>query len=301
MTTIFNEIEYKDKIQTKDLTSLKIEGFAKGIFYPKSENELVEIYKFLTENNLKFIVLGNGTNSLFSNKISDFYIISTKKLQKYIKKRKNNYIFSSSCNLSNIFEYCLKNDLKGFEKLATIPGLLGGAVKMNASCFGDCISDNLVSVKVLKDGKIKTFKKKQIKFEYRKTNLDDCIILSATFCLNKKNKHELLKDFSFVNTLRKEKQPKGFSLGSTFKNPAFLSAGYLIEQCGLKGINKNDAIISEKHANFIINKNNACFDDVFCLIELIKEKVKNKYDIDLELEIDVLPKETERDSSLRSV
>lgn len=291
MTAIFNEIEYEDKVNIKNLSSIKISGFAKGIFYPKNEKELIEVYSFLKENNLKFIILGNGTNTLFSNKINNYYIISMKKLQKFVKKRKNSYIFSSSCNLSYIFQYCLKNDLSGFEKLATVPGLLGGAVKMNASCFGQCISDNLVSIKVLKDEKIKTLKKKQIKFEYRKTNLDDCVILSATFFLGKKDKQELLRDYGFICSLRKEKQPKGISLGSTFKNPPFLSAGYLIEQCGLKGLRQNDAFISEKHANFIINKENASFDDVFYLISMAKTKVKEKFDIDLKTEIEVLPKE----------
>lgn len=284
---IFTDIEYCPNIEIKELTTIKTQGRVKGVFYPKNEKELIFIYNFLKINNIKFELIGNGSNILFSPSSKDILLISTKKVKENIKKYRNFVIFPSSLPMYKIFQYCLNHSLAGFEKIATIPGTLGGAIKVNAGCFGDSVFDNLVSIKILKNGKVINLPKSKINYGYRYTNLADCLILSAKFDLKNKNKCQLNKEYIDCLTLRSEKQPKGFSMGSIFKNPTDFSAGYLIEQCGLKGSRKNDAIISEKHANIIINENNASYEDIIYLINLAKERVKEKFNINLELEIKI--------------
>ncbi len=282
------DIEFVANEEIKNLSSIKNTGTIYGVYYPKGEQELLFIYNFLSINNIKFIVVGKGTNILFSSQINNFFVISLKKMPKKVKKYKNHLIVASSLSIAEAFQYCYKNNLSCFEKLSTVPGSIGGAIMLNAGCFGADIFDNLVSVKILQDGKIKNIKKEKITYEYRKTNLRG-LILSSTFLVTKKNRFDLIKTASNCINERIAKQPKGYSLGSIFKNPTGFSAGELIDKCGLKGTQKNDAKISEKHANFIINEGNASYDDIKYLIDLAHEKVKEKFGIDLELEIKIYP------------
>lgn len=287
----FADIELILNEEIKKISSMKTEGYVKGVFYPKNQRELIFIYNFLKINEIPFYIIGKGTNVLFSSENNKILIISLQKMIKKIKKYKNFVFVDSSVTLAEAFQYCYKNDRSCFENLSTIPGSIGGAIKVNAGCFGANIFDNLVSIKILKNGKIKTLTKDKIIYGYRSTNIDD-LILSAKFETTPKNKCELIKIASECIFKRNEKQPKGYSLGCIFKNPPGFSAGFLIEECGLKGENKNDAYISEKHANFIINKGKANFDDVMYLINLAKESVKKNFNIDLELEIKIYPNET---------
>lgn len=296
MTEInFETIEFSKNVCIKDLTTIKTNAYVKGIFYPKNKAEFVFIYNYLKINNIRFEILGNGSNVLFPNKNNDILLISTQKMQQICKKYKNFVKFSSNMTLSQIFEFCKKHNLGGFEKIATIPGTLGGSLKINAGCFNDKIFDNLISVEILKNGKVINIKKENILYGYRFTNLQDCAILSAKFSLPCVEKSDLIKTNINTLLLRASKQPKGFSMGSVFKNPPGYSAGFLIEQCGLKGYRKNDAYFSEVHSNFIINEQNASGDDIMFLINLAKTEVKEKFNIDLELEIFLI-----RDSSFHS-
>ena len=284
-----SDIEFHSHINTKILSTMRVDGYVAGVFYPKSEDELIFIYNFLKVNDIKFEIVGNGSNILFSPLSEDIFIISTKKMIKNTKKYRNNIVFSCSMVLKQVYDYCIINGYTGFEKLATIPGTLGGALKVNAGCFGDSIFDNLISIRILRNGEIIELNKKKIKFGYRQTNISDCLILSAKFKLKREKRCEIQKKYLEFLQKRVEKQPKGFSLGSIFKNPhQYLSAGKLIEGCGLKGMKKNDAEISCKHANFIINNKNATYYDIVYLINLCREKVLKKYNIFLELEIKII-------------
>lgn len=281
-------IEFDYMVDTTNLSTFRIKGKVKGVFYPKNEQEFINIYRFLTNNALPFEVIGNGSNILFSNKSKDILIISTKKLKQTIKINKENVIASASTPLNKIFLSCYKNGLSGFEQLASIPATVGGALKMNAGAFGRSIFDILEKVKICKDDKVLNLRKDQLHFGYRMTDLHDCIILSAKFKLIKENKCNIYKNYIFCLNARREKQPVGQSIGSIFKNPERYSAGFLIEECGLKGLKHNDAMISDKHANIIINTANATYDDIIYLIELCKKSVKEKFNIDLETEIKII-------------
>ena len=281
-------IEFDYMVDTTNLSTFRVKGKVKGVFYPKNEQEFINIYQFLKKNNFPFEVIGNGSNILFSNKSKDILIISTKKLKQTIKINNENVVASASTTLNKLFLSCYKNGLSGFEQLGLIPATVGGALKMNAGAFGRSIFDILEKVKIYKNDKILNIRKNQLNFGYRMTDLNDCIILSAKFKLVKENKCNIYKNYISCLNARREKQPVGQSIGSIFKNPDRYSAGFLIEQCGLKGLKHNDAMISDKHANFIINTANATYDDIIYLIELCQKTVKEKFNIDLKTEIKII-------------
>ena len=206
-----------------------------------------------------------------------------------------------------------ENKLAGLEWAAGIPGTVGGAIYGNAGAFGKSIGDAVKSVEVLdvKNLKTKKLKNKDCKFGYRnsmfkqkknqstkqsfvlgrahKIMCSDLVILSVEIRLKKGKKIEIEKKIKEYLEHRKETQPLNFSsAGSIFKNPSGFSAGELIEQCGLKGKIVGRAKISEKHANFIVNLGGAKAKDVMKLINLAKSKVKKKFGIELEEEIQYL-------------
>ncbi len=279
------DIEYKENLNAKELTTMKADANIKIVYYPKNEEELIGIYNYLTINNINFIVIGNGSNIIFTEKARNVTVICTKKVCSKITLKNNILTANCSTMLSSVYNFTKNSGLSGFEKLAGIPGNLGGAIIMNASAFGSSIFDYLISVKIFKNGKIINIKKEKINLNYRDSGLKNCLLLSAKFILPKKDKSEIEKDFYKYLYLRQEKQPKELSSGSIFKNPPLVSAGKLIEECGLKGLQIGDAKISEKHGNFIINLGNANINDILELIFIIKTKVYKKFNIKLEEEV----------------
>ena len=192
-----------------------------------------------------------------------------------------------------------------------LPGEVGGSICGNAEAYKESISDKLIDVKVLIGNEVKTLKKEDIRFGYRTSEFKEnknAVILSARFKLEKGNTEEMLEKMKERAQRRLSTQPLEYpSAGSTFRNPnikdykevfekynipanaeGFVSAGYLIEQSGLKGIKIGGAMVSEKHANFIINVDNATSKDVIDLINLVRTKVKEKYEIDLILEQEII-------------
>ncbi len=279
-----DKIEYKANESISNITTIKTKGIAK-VFYPKTQKKLIFLYNYFSINQIPFQILGNGSNVLINPKYKGF-IISTKKIKKIIKINNEFITVSNSVPLSILFKKTLENSLSGFENLALIPGVVGGAIKMNSSFKNQSISDNLIWVKVLQNGKIKKIKKNEINFRYRKSF--DGLILSACFKLIKKDRKEIEKTFLESLNFRNTNQPKGNSFGSTFKNPKEYSSGYLIEKCSLKNHKIGDAVISQKHANFIINENKASFNDVYNLIKICKKEVKKKFNLNLSCEVVII-------------
>ena len=186
----------------------------------------------------------------------------------------------------------VNNSLGGLENLCGIPGTLGGAIIGNAGCYGSLISDYLVSVTYLENGTIKTISKNDCNFSYRDSIFKrdkNKIILSCKFELNKSNKEDMLEVIKENTLKRKNSQPLEYpNAGSVFRNPEGVAAGKLIEDLGLKNYNINGASVSNKHANFIINKDNAESKDIVTLIEFIQEKVEKVYGIKLILEQEII-------------
>ncbi len=273
-------------------TSIGVGGKCKGIFLPESQKEFINLLRYLDFQEESYKVIGNGTNLLFSDNFHDFYVISTRKIAKKMSKRKNYVTFSCSTTLFEAYNFCLKQNLSGFEKIAGVPGNIGGAIASGASCFGQSIFDNLESITVYHEGKIKIIKNFEKGYHtslFMQNKLKSpTIILTAKFCLNLALPCQIQKTYLKCTSKRRLSQPCGKSFGCIFKNSNGESSGKLIEKCGLKGLQKNDAFISDKHANFIINKNKASFNDIKYLIDIIEKILKENYNISLEKDVEII-------------
>lgn len=278
------DVPYEINVPATDITTMGGSGRCKAAFFPVNEKQLIFCFNYFSVNGIEFKVIGNGSNIIIK-KDCNKVILCTKKVKRQVRRAGNTITLPASMSIAAAYKYCQARSLSGFEKLAGVPGSIGGAIMMNASAFGDCISDHLESVRLLKNGRVQTIKKADIDFSYRHSNIDG-LVLSAKFTLPEKDKCMLQKDFLIFAAMRSQKQPKGRSSGSAFKNPDGLSAGKLLDNCGMKGMCIGDAKFSEKHANFIINENNADPDDIEKLLQLGKNAVKDKYNISLEYEIE---------------
>ena len=227
-------------------------------------------------------IVGGANNLLVSNAPKRLAILGEE--FDYIKLLEENECFSlleigCASRAKELYNFAKKQNLSGFECLGKIPGRLGGLLKMNAGLKEQCISDHLVSLSLAK----KELLKEQIAFSYRHCALEG-VIFKAVFKLAK-GFDSALDDR--LKTARSN-QPSGASFGSIFKNPKADFAGRLIEAVGLKGFKKGGAMISPKHANFLINTGKASFEDALFLIELCEKKVFEDFGINLEREVVVI-------------
>ncbi len=282
---MIKNISKKRNISLKNYCTFKTGGKAKIIYFPKNQEQFIELFLHLNNKKKKLLILGNGSNVLFSDAGFDGNIICTK-MMKLLTFEGNQVCVEAGVNL---FELCLKcadHGLSGFEKLYGIPGTLGGAVAMNAGAFGSEICDHLKSIKVLKAGKV--IERRQLQFAYRQGPLDnDEILLSAEFDLNSQKKEQILAIQSQIFEKRKLTQPHSYpSAGSFFKRGSDFYPAKLIDEWGLKGLQYGGAAISDQHAGFIINKGNACSEDVLKLAKIIEEFARLKgYEFEREVKV----------------
>ena len=272
----------------KDYTTYKVGGIAICMVYPDDENGLITLLKYLKENNIKHKILGNGSNVIFNNSGYDGVII---KLDNFndLKIINNKIIVGAGYLLSKLSLRVSRLGLTGMEFAAGIPGSIGGAIYMNAGAYKSDMGYIVESVKVLTpDYKIKTLYNKDLDFHYRSSFLqknNDYICLEAIIKLIKGHTNVIMEVIDSRKKRRLETQPLEYpSAGSVFRNPEGDFAGRLIEEIGYKGKSIGGAKVSEKHANFIINNGNATGEDIKKLINEIKEKVKEKYNIELKVE-----------------
>jgi len=268
----------QEDISLSSFSTFGIGGKAKWFYEVKEEKELVQLIKFCGENDISYFILGGGSNILFSD--DDFKGLIVKINTSGYEVKGERIIVKSGVPLSKLVDLAYENSLSGLESALGIPGTIGGAVVVNASTRNWKISEVVERVEVLtEEGKIKELNIIDDLFKDEKT-----IILEIILKLKKEKKEKIKEEMEKALFLRKD-QPVGKSAGCIFKNPPLLSTGKLIEECGLKGKRIGDVQISNKHANFIVNLGNAKASDVLELITYIKEKVKVKFNIDLELEI----------------
>ena len=271
----------------------KVNAKTKYLALPSSEDELISLLKYIKENNLKYFILGNGSNVILPDTTFDGVVICLKGINSYnISGTK--VVASCGVMLNTLANETIKEGLKGLEWACGIPGTIGASILNNAGAYLHEIMEYVVSLRVLdKDLNIKELKRDDITYEYRNTSLKEnreYIILSCELKLeiqnNRQESYDLVKDR--LNR-RLASQPLEYpSAGSVFKNPPDLSAGKLIEDANLKGLNKNGAEISTKHGNFIINTGNATASDIIYLIDLIKKTIKEKNGIELKCEQEIV-------------
>ena len=283
-----NNLEYYEDISLKKYNSYKLDVISKYLVFPKDEMELSLLITFLKSNDIKHIVLGNGSNVIFSCDYYDGVVVRLDKLNSL--EIDEEYVnVGAGYSLVKLAMIAVDKELSGLEFASGIPGFVGASVAMNAGAYNSSLSDVLDSVRVMSsDGSIKSMKASELKFGYRtsifKENTD-YVIISCKFKLIKGNKNEIMELMEKRRKRRLESQPLDYpSAGSVFRNPKDDYAGRLIEDVGLKGYKIGGAMVSLKHANFIINYDKATGKDIVDLIELIKRKVKDKYSVDLVLE-----------------
>ena len=271
-------------------TSFKTGGVADFFIKIYTIDELKILLKLCKKNNLSIFVLGNGTNILVKDEGYRGVIINLK--FEDIKINEEMVTVGSGVKNAILAHKLAENSLTGFEFASGIPGTIGGAIKMNAGAYGGEIKDILVNVKCMDyDGNIITLDNKSCEFDYRHSIFfnKDLIILEANFKLTKGKKEEILNKMNELNAKRKEKQPLEYpNAGSTFKRGDGFITAMLIDECGLKGYSIGGAEVSEKHAGFIINKNNATTSDILKLIDYVKNKVLDEKNKKIELEIEII-------------
>lgn len=281
-------IKYNESM--KKHTTMKVGGNAKVLVEPKTVEEIKEIIEYAKANNMDYYLLGKGSNLVVSDDGIDGIVIKISSKFADVKVSGNEIYATAGVSMPYISILAKENSLSGFEFASGIPGTIGGGVKMNAGAYGGEICDIVKEITYLdENGKIKTINKDEAKFGYRdsifKRN-SKLVILSATFKLEYGDKEKIEELMKKNNESRRSKQPIEMpSAGSVFKRPEGHFVGPMIIECGMQGYSIGGAEVSKKHAGFIVNKGNATCKDILELIDEIKKKVYEKFQVNLEVEI----------------
>lgn len=270
----------------KDFTTYQTGGLAQVLALPQTQEQILYLKDFCQKREVPLRILGLGSNILVSQKGLEGLTCCLKNYQG-VQINATQLCAKAGTPLDKAAEISANNGLAGIECLSGIPGSCGGAVYMNAGAFNQETFDALKSFKVIDNqGNIKDIDKEQITYAYRKVNgIENHIILQAVWNLKPADKDELLKTRRSILSRRAEKQPLEYpSAGSVFKRPQGDYASRLIDICGLRGLSVGGAMVSTKHAGFIINYNNATADDIFALISKVQYEVKKQTGIALQRE-----------------
>jgi UDP-N-acetylmuramate dehydrogenase len=278
----------------KNHISFKVGGPADILVIPKEPQQVVDTVKICKKHNVPFLIIGNGSNLIVRDGGVRGVVIKLTSLNT-IKVDGEKVIVEAGATLASTAMEALRNNLKGMEFASGIPGTVGGAVTMNAGAYGGEIKDIIESAVVMDmEGNIYHLSKEELELSYRSSIIQkkNYVVLEAVFKLQKGNYDEIKALMDDLNRRRVEKQPLNYpSAGSTFKRPTGYFAGKLIEDSGLKGFSIGGAKVSEKHAGFIINYNNATAKDVIEVIKNVQRIVKEKFGVELETEVKIIGEE----------
>lgn len=291
------EILSKDSIKynepMKKHTTMKVGGLCDCMVEPSSIEEIQKVLEYVKENNIKYYIIGNGSNLLvkdegvhaliikIANKFSGFEVNG-----EYIKAY-------SGCSVPKLSQIAKENSLSGLEFACGIPGSVGGGIRMNAGAYGSEMVNVVEKVGFLdENGNLKEIDGKDAHFTYRHSMFVDnpqYVVVYAIYKLVKGNKEEISKIMEENMNSRKQKQPIEYpNFGSVFKRPEGYFVGKLVDECGLKGYKIGGAQVSTKHSGFMINIGDATCKDVLDLIEYVKEKVYEKFNVKLQEEVVIL-------------
>ncbi len=284
--------EILENVNLKEYNTYRLEAFCKYMALPKSVKELQEVINYCLHKDIKYFVLGNGSNVILDGTFNGI-VINMKNLNGASLVGDTDIIAYSGIMMPKLVKFAVKNNLQGLEWASGIPGTLGGGIYGNCGAYNDDIYHYLKEIIVLHNGKIEHIKADKVFHGYRQTFFQgkrQYIIVAAHLKLIKgdsKQSQELINDRL---KRRLSSQPLTYpSAGSVFRNPSKeMPSGKLIEDVGLKNKNIGGALISPKHANFIVNNGNATAKDVISLIELIKKTIKENYSIDLVTEQEIV-------------
>lgn len=281
-------LTYKENVSLRPYNTYRLDTVCKFLVFPKSVEELVAILKYLRENNIKYYILGNGSNIILSMEYYDGVIIKLDNLNNVIYKE-NLVTAEAGYSLIKLSLDTISKGLTGMEFSTGIPGSVGASVAMNVGAYNSEIASIIKEVTVLTPVyEITVLKPSELEFAYRDSFLKrnkDYIVLSATFELEKGDTEEMQKLVEERKRKRMTSQPLEMpNAGSVFRNPEGKYAGELIEKANLKGYHIGGAEVSTKHANFIVNRGNAKGKEIIELINKIQKEIKEKDNVELKLE-----------------
>jgi len=271
-------------------TSFGIGGPSKYFLELRNIVELRSVIEFCGKEKLDFFVLGQGTNVLFSDAGFRGVVIRLKGEFEKLSIGGEKVTAGAGVKLGILVEKLTKKGLSGLEFAAGIPGSLGGAIVSNSGTKWGSIGGIIKEIRIFCNGKIKVLKRDEMDFSYRHCDLPNkAIIVEAKLGLKSGRKSDIIKTIRGNLKDRRKNQPLStLNAGCIFKNPESYEAGRLIENAGLKGIRFGDAEVSRKHGNFIVNRGSAKAKDVYGLIKKIRETVRQKFGIGLELELRII-------------
>ena len=288
--SFFNEqdIDYQENASLKKYNTYRVDTICKYLIFPNDEKELIKILKELKKENIKYMILGNGSNVIFK---MDYYDGAIIKLDKLNSIEYNDKIVTAGagCSLIKLALETTDKGLSGLEFAAGIPGCVGASTAMNAGAYNSSMSEVVKETRVINDKyEIKTLTREELNFEYRDSFLKrhpEYIVISTTFELSDGDIEEMKEKIAERKSKRMLSQPLNMpNAGSVFRNPEGMYAGEMIEKSNLKGYSINGAEISTIHANFIVNKGNAKGSDIVKLIDKVKKEIKKNYNVELKLE-----------------
>ncbi|HQX51642.1 MAG TPA: UDP-N-acetylmuramate dehydrogenase [Planctomycetaceae bacterium] len=285
----FSEILQRDE-RLSNHTWLRLGGPAEYFVTPRTEAELLEVIQVCRSQQLPIYILGSGSNLLVREAgVKGVVIKVVEPLLGEVTIEGTSLTAGGGALLSHVVAEAVRSGLGGIEDLVGIPGTIAGAVVGNSGGRTGDIGQLITSVRVLtQDNKIAVRHGDELSFSYRRSGIQDLLVLSATLELIRDDSEELPRRMRKNWIMKRSTQPlTDQSAGCVFRNPRGLSAGALIEQCGLKGLSVGKARISERHANFVVTEDGATTQDVEQLIAKIQKAVAEKFAVDLELEIKV--------------
>ena len=272
-------------------TTFKTGGKASELYKVYNIDGLITVLNKLKEENVKPLIVGNGSNLLVSDKGIDVPVIVIGHGLDDISVEGTKIKAGAGAMLSAVAKVALANSLAGMEFASGIPGTVGGAIYMNAGAYGGEMKDIVESVEVIIDGEPQTIAGSDMDFDYRHSRAmnEDMVIISMTINLEAGNKEEISAKMNDFNGRRRDKQPLEYpSAGSTFKRPTGYFAGKLIMDSGLAGYKVGGAMVSPKHCGFVINYDNATSTDIYKLIQDVQRIVLDKYGVTLETEVKLI-------------
>ena len=271
-------------------TWLRVGGNANYAIYPSSIQQLTDLVSFLSKMGYPWIVLGEGSNTIILDEGIEKAVIITKKMKAIEIKDSGEIVAEAGANMGTIMNRSVRKGFAGFEFAAGIPGTIGGGVFMNAGANDSEVKDVIKKVWLLVDGKEEVVSRRELNFEYRKSNLaEGAVVMKVLIKLDRGDRKLSEKKVKDYLDKRNKTQPiKMSNTGSIFKNPDSIAAGKLIEELGLKGYEIGGAQISELHGNFIVNRGSAKASEVLKLIDVAKENAYKLRGIILEPEVRIL-------------
>lgn len=283
-----NHYEYYEEVNLYKYNTYRLNVIAKYLVFPKSVDELIDLLGFIKDYDYKYLVLGNGSNVIFKEDYYDGVVIKLDRLR-HIEFHDDIVEVEAGYPLMRLAMETAQRGLSGLEFASAIPGYVGASAAMNAGAYKCDISDILIDMRVVNSNlELVTISKGELEYRYRDSFIKenkDYIVVSCRLKLTKGDREQILKLISERRVRRIQSQPLDFpSAGSVFRNPDGMYAGELIENCGLKGFSVGGAMVSNKHANFIVNTGSATGKDIITLIEKIQSEVYDRYHVHLILE-----------------